>query len=82
MAVIKTAIMAPKAPLTLIVRDRLKGLLDRVDASRVTMIGAPAGYGKTSAMLLWRDGLEARGRKVLWLAARAGIADLPDFASP
>jgi LuxR family transcriptional regulator, maltose regulon positive regulatory protein len=79
MAVVSTAIAPPRAPLTLISRKRLNELSNRVDKSRVTMVCAPAGYGKTCAMLIWRDALAAKGRTVLWLAARAGIASLDDF---
>lgn len=81
MAVVSTAIAPPRAPLTLIARKRLGELAGRVDKSRVTMICAPAGYGKTCAMLLWRDAIAAKGRTVLWLAARAGITSIDDFVA-
>lgn len=79
MAVVSTAIAPPRAPLALISRKRLGDLVGRVDKSRVTMLCAPAGYGKTCAMLLWRDAIAAKGRTVLWLAARAGIRNIDDF---
>ena len=81
MAVVSTAIAPPRAPLKLISRKRLSELAGRVDKSRVTMICAPAGYGKTCAMLLWRDAIAAKGRTVLWLAARAGITNIDDFVA-
>jgi LuxR family transcriptional regulator, maltose regulon positive regulatory protein len=81
MAVVATAIAPPRAPLTLISRKRLGDLAGRVEKSRVTMICAPAGYGKTCAMLLWRDAIAAKGRTVLWLAARAGITNIDDFVA-
>src|SRR3546814_16215123 len=43
------------------------------------MVCAPAGSGKTTAMLYWAEELRKTGRPVLWLAARAGISDMPSF---
>jgi len=81
MGVVPTAIVQPRHLHTQIARKRLTDLSDAVDASRVTTLYAPAGYGKTTAMLQWADDLSARGRTVLWLAARAGIRSLDDFSA-
>ena len=79
MGVVPTAIAPPRHLRTQIDRQRLIALTDAVDASRVTALHAPAGYGKTTAMLQWSRALSERGRDVLWLAPRAGITSLPEF---
>lgn len=65
----------------LVRRPRLDALLDGVDASRVTLVQAPAGYGKTTVLRFWGEALRHRGRPVLWLAARAGMARPEDMWS-
>jgi LuxR family maltose regulon positive regulatory protein len=60
-------------------RAALVALTERVAQSRMTVVSAPAGSGKTTAMLFWADELRAQGRPVLWLAARAGIESKRSF---
>ena len=71
MAVVPTSIAPPRYPRIQIHRERIAALVDTVDESRVTTLYAPAGYGKTVALLQWSRALSGRGRPVLWLAARA-----------
>lgn len=82
MGIIST--MVGSAPLRsgpLVHRSRLHDLLDAVDRSRVTLVHAPAGYGKTTILRAWADELRLRGRPVLWLAARGGLERVEDFRS-
>ncbi|MDE2462523.1 MAG: hypothetical protein KGO02_02230, partial [Alphaproteobacteria bacterium] len=72
MGIVPTAIAQPRAARNLVARARIAELLDPVDCSRVTTVCAPAGYGKTTAVLQWTQALSERGRQVVWLAARAG----------
>jgi LuxR family maltose regulon positive regulatory protein len=60
-------------------RLQIRDLTERVAQSRVTAISAPAGSGKTTAMLYWSERLREQGRPVLWLAARAGIGGKSSF---
>jgi LuxR family maltose regulon positive regulatory protein len=62
-------------------RERFQALTDAIDESRVTTVCAPAGYGKTTAILYWSRALAERGRIALWLAARAGITNLDEFTA-
>lgn len=48
-------------------RARLMAHLDQVRASRLTVVGAPAGYGKTSLLSDWYD-LLARDHATAWLS--------------
>ncbi|MEM6833670.1 MAG: LuxR C-terminal-related transcriptional regulator [Pseudomonadota bacterium] len=55
--------------------SQLNGALDK----RLTIIHAPAGYGKTSLLSQWRVDLERRGINVGWLTADRDDADLSCF---
>lgn len=79
MAVVPTIVLPPRMTSTLIERPALAALTDKVAGSRMTMVSAPAGSGKTTAMLFWADRLRMQGRPVIWLAARAGIHDKTSF---
>ncbi|HEY2023741.1 MAG TPA: LuxR family transcriptional regulator, partial [Paraburkholderia sp.] len=52
----------------LIARPRLVGLAERAANTRLTVIKAPAGFGKTSLALSWLDQLRASGAQVAWLS--------------
>ena len=79
MTVVPTAIVPPRSTHMPIRRAALVALTERVAQSRMTVVSAPAGSGKTTAMLFWADELRAQGRPVLWLAARAGIESKRSF---
>lgn len=43
-------------------------MLDKGAQGRLTLLHAPAGYGKTTLLAQWRETLQARGRQVAWLS--------------
>jgi LuxR family maltose regulon positive regulatory protein len=56
-----------------------KGLLERLDAAlahRLTLIHAPAGYGKTSLLSQWRVRLDLQKKCVAWLTLERDDGDL------
>ncbi|CAG9182522.1 HTH-type transcriptional regulator MalT [Cupriavidus laharis] len=65
---LKPKVTPPKPPLGVIPRARLAGLADRVESSLLTVVRAPAGYGKTTLALAWADALRQRGGLVAWLS--------------
>jgi len=79
MGLVPTTIVPPQSAQIMIQRATLDTLAERIGRSRLTTICAPAGSGKTTAALHWYNQLKAAGRPGLWLAARAGIRDLPSF---
>jgi LuxR family maltose regulon positive regulatory protein len=79
MGIAQTTILPPRAARPIIVRESLSRLTEAVGNARVTTVCAPAGSGKTTAMLYWADEFRKAGRPVLWLAARAGISDMRSF---
>lgn len=79
MGLVPTTIVPPQGAQIMIQRATLDTLAERIGRSRLTTICAPAGSGKTTAALHWFNQLKAAGRPGLWLAARAGVRDLPSF---
>ncbi|WP_345352993.1 protein kinase domain-containing protein [Rhodococcus olei] len=59
----------PSAPIrTPVSRDRLIELLRAGHGRLLTVIDAPAGFGKTTLATQWRDLLAGEGRAVAWLS--------------
>ncbi|WP_164736461.1 LuxR C-terminal-related transcriptional regulator [Rhizobium vallis] len=68
MAVVPHMKLAPRAlNFEDMVRLRLKQHLTTASSMRVTVITAPAGYGKTVTLRQWREILLARGERVAWI---------------
>lgn len=81
MGFISTAIEPKRPGGAIVARERLLGFLEDIGKSRVTTVSAPAGYGKTSAMMQWAQSFAEQGRKVLWVAPRKGISTAEKFVS-
>ncbi len=62
---ITTKMNRPQLPAGLIVRPRLLERLDEALGRRVTLISAPAGYGKTTLAVQW---LERCPSKIAWIS--------------
>src|SRR6188472_2654681 len=54
--------------------------LDAVLGRRLTLVHAPAGYGKTSLLVQWHRLLEERGTRVAWLTLEEDESDVQRFA--
>ncbi|HWT37321.1 MAG TPA: LuxR C-terminal-related transcriptional regulator [Paraburkholderia sp.] len=65
---LSTKVCPPRASTGLIDRPRLDALVDRAESRRLTVIKAPAGFGKTSLALTWLNRLAASGAAVAWLS--------------
>ena len=79
---IKTRISAPRLRANLVSRPRLLHLLDRGTTRALTLICAPAGYGKTTLILEWIASLEKTGAAALsWLSLDPGDNDPSLFLS-
>jgi len=63
-----TKIVPPQSPAGLIERPRLLEMLAHGRGRRLTVIKAPAGFGKTSLALAWLARLETEGARTAWLA--------------
>jgi LuxR family maltose regulon positive regulatory protein len=63
-----TKVFPPRLPAGLIDRPRLVALAGKAEYKRLTVIKAPAGFGKTSLALTWLHQLNASGAFVAWLS--------------
>ena len=63
-----------------ILRTGLARRLEDVVSRRLTLVHAPAGYGKTSLLALWHRLLSERGTPVAWLTPEEDESDPSRFA--
>jgi LuxR family maltose regulon positive regulatory protein len=63
-----TKFSVPTSPGTLIRRPRLSALLDESLQYPLTLISAPAGFGKTTLLSTWAQSLPATQAQVAWLS--------------
>ncbi len=61
-------------------RDLLLARLDDALARRLTLIQAPAGYGKTSLLAQWRQRHAGQAVRIAWLTLETDDADLKRLA--
>jgi LuxR family transcriptional regulator, maltose regulon positive regulatory protein len=61
----------PQARSVRVVRPRLAQWIEEALASPITLIRAPAGYGKTTLLTQFAEGLSERHRAVRWLSVSA-----------
>jgi LuxR family maltose regulon positive regulatory protein len=66
---IRTQIVPPLEPAGVIDRPRLRELFTDVKSSRLTVVQAPAGYGKTTALIQWFQLLSAAKGTACWFTA-------------
>src|SRR3546814_18271704 len=62
-------------------RESLLGRLQGVLNYRLTLVHAPAGYGKTSLLSQWRDSLDTAEVRVAWLTLERDDRDLKRFVN-
>jgi len=67
--VIRTRILPPLESAGVVDRPRLGQLLETIAATRLTVVQAPAGYGKTTALIQWYQLLKAHGHRTGWFTA-------------
>lgn len=65
---ITTKFRAPSGAGAMVTRDRLLEHMQAQRQKRVTLIHAPAGFGKTTLLVQWRARLLAAGANVAWLS--------------
>jgi LuxR family maltose regulon positive regulatory protein len=75
---IKTKVHIPKTRSDLVRRTRLEDLLNTDQKIKLTLISAPAGFGKTALLCDWVQNVE---RPVAWISLDRGDNDLTRFLS-
>ena len=75
-ALITTKLSAPRARPNVVARPRLREVLSADDGRKLTLISAPAGFGKTTLLAAW---LQESPSNVAWLSLDAADNDLARF---
>ena len=73
--IIRTKLYRPPEPEDLVCRQALHERLDAGLKLPLTLVAAPAGYGKSTAVAHW---LEELDRPSAWVSLDEGAGDLPD----
>ena len=76
MPLIRTKLHRPSVPFDVVGRDRLFRLMDRAVEVPLTLVSAPAGYGKSVLAAHWADRCE---HPVVWLSLDSDESDLRLF---
>jgi LuxR family maltose regulon positive regulatory protein len=74
-SILKTRLSPPVEPGALVNRTRLEQRFKQVEFTRLTVIQAPAGYGKTCALSQCYHWLKAQQKAVAWLNASSSDRD-------
>lgn len=75
---LQTKITKPQLARKFTDRPRLTNLISR-DPAKLTVVTAPAGYGKSSLLVQWTRKLEQSGARVAWLSLDPADADIASF---
>ena len=67
-----TKLYVPRLRRGLVARPRLRERLDRGAESKLTLISAPAGFGKTTLLAEWLAATAAGQRSTAWLSLDPG----------
>ena len=67
---VETKLLVPQRHQELVPRRRLTGIVERASTSALTVVSAPAGFGKTTllAQLASRSDQERSGRALAWVS--------------
>ena len=65
---LETKLHVPRRRRSLVARPRLLERLSRESEPELTLVSAPAGFGKTTLLAEWLAGVSADGRSVAWLS--------------
>jgi len=65
---VQTKLYLPRLRRSLVDRPRLSGRLLRGSDARLTLISAPAGFGKTTLLTAWLAAAATENRTVAWLS--------------
>jgi LuxR family transcriptional regulator, maltose regulon positive regulatory protein len=76
-----TKLRPSQARPNLVARPQLTARLEREAGRKLTLISAPAGFGKTTLLIEWLKGREGGDRSVAWLSLDEGDNDPVRFLS-
>ena len=67
-SLVQTKLYVPRLRRSLVARPRLSGRLSRGSDARLTLISAPAGFGKTTLLTAWLAAIATENRSGAWLS--------------
>ena len=76
---LETKLYVPRPRRGLVPRPRLSERLDRGVESKLTLVSAPAGFGKTTLLAEWLAAAPADGRSAAWLSLDQGDNEPASF---
>jgi len=81
MTVLETKLYVPRAREGRVVRSRLSERLDRGVGSKLVLVSAPAGFGKTTLLTEWLADRSREGERgaAAWLSLDSGDNDPAHF---
>ena len=77
--VVRTKLFIPHQRPGLVARDRLTARLVGAAHTRLTLVAAPAGFGKTTLLTSWLAAGSRAGRSVAWVSLDEGERDAREF---
>jgi LuxR family maltose regulon positive regulatory protein len=78
-ALVTTKVRVPRTRPELVPRPRLREALVRNEGRRLTLVSAPAGFGKTTLLSEWLEDRSEDGRSVAWLSLEEADNDPARF---
>src|SRR5215207_9754920 len=78
-ALVTTKVRVPRTRTELVPRPRLREALVRYEGRRLTLVSAPAGFGKTTLLSEWLEDRSGDGRPVAWLSLEEADNDPARF---
>ena len=78
-AIVTTKVRVPRTRTELVPRPRLRETLVRNEGRRLTLVSAPAGFGKTTLLSEWLEESSGDGRSVAWLSLEEADNDPARF---
>ena len=78
-ALVTTKVRVPRTRTELVPRPRLRETLVRNEGRRLTLVSAPAGFGKTTLLSEWLEESSGDGRSVAWLSLEEADNDPARF---
>src|ERR671910_390952 len=78
-ALVTTKVRVPRTRAELVPRPRLRETLVRNEGRRLTLVSAPAGFGKTTLLSEWLEESSGDGRSVAWLSLEEADNDPARF---
>lgn len=76
MNVLRTAVLPPRIGAGIISRTRLVDHLARLAQCRLSLVQAPAGFGKSTILQQWQAALNASGELTAWLSLDRHVNDI------